>query len=281
VQIIELKPGHLDRAHTQPREQHHDREVARADQLRAVARRQQPADIGAIKPHRNASVSPTGHRRHRIRQAGARQAADMQKAQQRSQLDDATLDRPHAQARRLPRQEPRHNRAGETRHPQHVLRRASLAKEPPRQRLPANHRRRRQPPLEQQPHAVVGEQLLKRRTRRRGPLGDDPLSSQILEQRHEPPGARHVPITLGAARSEKQLDRADIELRDLHTLPRDPSRHLPQLGQLAPHRTRRIAKLKQPGAIAVHERAETTRPANTRHLHRLLVEARGSDDRSG
>jgi hypothetical protein len=46
VQSVKLKPGNLGRAQAEPCEEHENREIARADQARPVARRKHPLDLG-------------------------------------------------------------------------------------------------------------------------------------------------------------------------------------------------------------------------------------------
>jgi ParB-like chromosome segregation protein Spo0J len=70
-QVVEPKPEYLDRAQTEPREQHEDREIARADPARSVAGPKQSLDLRPRRYLRDAGLAPAGNRRDRAPSSGS------------------------------------------------------------------------------------------------------------------------------------------------------------------------------------------------------------------
>jgi hypothetical protein len=86
VKVVELKPGDLATAHSQPHQHHQDREIATPSHRRAVAAVQQPADLLAVEPTRQTRQPPARHRRHRPGQRARDQPLDVQEAHSERKL---------------------------------------------------------------------------------------------------------------------------------------------------------------------------------------------------
>jgi hypothetical protein len=108
MQIAQLEPRHLDRAQTESREQHQDRQVAHAHDRRAVTRPEQQLDLRPGHHLRDAGVAPAADRRNALRQSRIREAARAQEPQQRAQMIGVAVKRPRFHARALAEQEPGH-----------------------------------------------------------------------------------------------------------------------------------------------------------------------------
>jgi hypothetical protein len=122
VQIAKLKPRHLDRAQTEPREQREDREITRPDNPRSITGPEQPFNLRARRELGNVRLAPARDRRHRVHEARIGEAPQTQKTQQRAQPIGVARGGRQRHTRALADQERRDVRTGQVLDPELVLR---------------------------------------------------------------------------------------------------------------------------------------------------------------
>ena len=95
VHVAQLQARHFDRPQTQPRDEHHDREVADADGTAAVDAVQQPLDLrGRHGRRRQAGEPPPTHWRHRSPQPQRCDALQIKESQDGAEFSYPPFGRP-------------------------------------------------------------------------------------------------------------------------------------------------------------------------------------------
>jgi hypothetical protein len=270
VHIPQLQTRDLDRPQTQPRDQHHDREVPDADRAAAVAAVEQPLDVrDRQRGRRQRGEPPSTHRRHRRPERQRGEAFHVQESQDRAQLSHPSLGRPRRDTAALAEQERVDIHPGQPGGLEPLLRRRLFLQETARGVPVAQHRGRGQAALLAQPGPIPPQQRAQRghdRLRRR----DDPSLPQIAHQRRHRTRPRDPPVTGGAPGGEEPGYPLLIQLRRFQPLRRRPPADPAQVVQHVLDRPRRVPPLRQPRPVALDLRAQHTGlPRPARHRTRL------------
>jgi hypothetical protein len=159
IHITQLQTRDLDRPQAQPRDQHHDREVANANQAAAVATVEQPLDLrGRHSGRRQRGQTPPTNWRHGRPQRQRCNALHIQEPQDRAQLSHPPLDRSSRDATALPQQERVNVHPAQRSGLEHLIDRRLFLQEAASGVLVAPHRGRGQTTLLDQPGPVLPEQ---------------------------------------------------------------------------------------------------------------------------